>query len=137
MPRLIFQCVRSSSATRLRFNALVAVVVQLTSALSTPEFGVHRISRWAPAHGSKPDASAFRLKKRTPVFARDKTLDGDFVERIASQSKQAIAIADGTPFWTGQQESIRLDAKMNQEPKSIYMAQHFTENAPPTLRLFG
>ena len=39
------------------------------SALSTLEIGVASIIRWALAHGSEPDASAFRLITQTQLLS--------------------------------------------------------------------
>ena len=46
---------------------------QAASASSSLELRVLHISRWALAHGSKPDASAFRLILGTPNLSGDET----------------------------------------------------------------
>ena len=67
-----------------RFGKLFSVVVsqpqridrhssKATRASSTLELRIRHISRWALAHGLKPDASVFRLILETPNLSVEKT----------------------------------------------------------------
>ena len=59
-----------------------------TRASSTLELRIRHISRWALAHGLKPDANAFRLILETPNLsvekARGQLIASGFVGRLGS-----------------------------------------------------